>query len=192
MLRLFDIPRAWGPLVTVIFTVIYHLLAMFFGFSIAVMPLTVFLAAGTFIGGLRAGLICALWISLYAYLFIPDSTRVIQIAIGCLGLAIIIGWLRRRERQLENISRAILANGNIQKINEARQIALELKLSLNGPAKKMVEKIDDKLGNTLAVLEGYKFLRDEIDRVNEWYSIPGNAKKLQEMLEENALSKENV
>lgn len=186
MLRILDIPRFWGPLLTIVFTGIYHSVIVYFGLSLTIAPLVIFLVAGTFVGGLRAGLVCAIWITLYSYFSIDDLARIYQIMISAFAIAIVMGYLRRRERQLSDVSRAILANGNVHKIKEARQLAIELKQITEGEVNEIAERINDKLGNTLAIFEGYGFLRDEIERVEKWYSIPKNKKRLQQMLEEES------
>lgn len=97
--QLVTFPRFWGPLLTVGFTIVYDLAATWFGFSVAVFPLAGFLALGSLFG-LWSGLICAAWITGYAWYAIPgDPARVIQIALGAAVMAVIIGTETRALRQ---------------------------------------------------------------------------------------------
>jgi hypothetical protein len=48
-----------------------------------------------------------------------------------------------------------------------------------------LELIESNLGNTLAILDGYAFLREEIERVNKWYATPKNTERLKFMRQEN-------
>lgn len=186
--RLLDVPKFWGPLATIVFTVAYHFGSMVFGYAIAVGWLWLFMITGAFVGGLRAALICAAWVGMYAYYVAPadDLTRMAQQVIISFLMAFLVGWLRRRERHERDVIRATLANGTVTKIREAFQLAAELKEKAKAEPKiyPTILQIEDRLGNTLAVTEGYRFLREEIEQVDAWYAKPGNAEKLRRMMEE--------
>lgn len=186
--RLLTIPRFWGPLATIWFTLVYHVIADHFGIFISVGWLWLFMIVGAFIGGLRAAILCAIWISFYAAFLMPaDPSLTIQRVIISFAMAVLVGYLRRRERNLQQAVMVAFSNGNVAKIRDALAQATTLKLNLKTTADTTVEttleQIESDLGNTLAVLDGYKFLRDEIERVNKWYAEPGNAERLQKMRE---------
>ena len=186
--KLLDIPRFWGPVGTVIFTIAYHLAANYFGFTITYGWLWLALVAGVFIGGLRAGLLCGVWVTLYAVWTVPftdDPSRVIQIGLVSVIGAWLVGFLRRRERHLQMAINLAFSNGNVAKMRETLDLARNLKVNLSTYSEaeilEIIEQIESLAGNTLAVLDGYKVLREEIERVNKWYADPANVKKLQEM-----------
>lgn len=172
--RLITFPRFWGPLLTVIFTAVYHSVATWFGFSVAVFPLAGFLALGSLFG-VWSGLICAAWITAYAWYAIPgDPARVIQIALGSLVMATIIGSETRALRQAldeaeeseakmkaaleraeknEAAAQALEAlNGNILRIKNARVTLL--KILEEHP---LDEKTRDEIRVTLHVLNNLEF-----------------------------------
>lgn len=182
--RLLDIPRFWGPLATIVFTIIYHYGALTFGYSIAVMPLVLILAFGAFVGGLRAGLICAVWITLYTFYAIPDDlSRVIQIGLGSVGVALVIGWQTRKIRQLYIVTDE-LVNGNVDKAKNSLRIARELiehwEMYTDTGRLWQVRRFEDALGNLLAGVVGYRHIRREIQEVEDWHSDPENVQKLQQ------------
>jgi hypothetical protein len=183
-----DIPRFWGPLATILFTIAYHYGALIFGYTIAVGWLWLFIIVGGFVGGRWAAPICAAWGGIYSYYVSPadDWTLMVQrIFIGFL-MAFFIGWLRERDEHKQNVIRAVLANGTMTKIREAMQLAAELKeKAYHQPdIYPTALEIEDRLGNTLAVTEGYRFLREEIEKVDAWYAKPGNVEKLRKIVEE--------
>lgn len=155
--------------------------------ALAVIPMTI----AQFWGGLRASLVCALTVSMYALLSPDfDYSRTIQIAVSFGFAAWLGGELKRRERHLENISRAMFANGNIEKARDALRLARELEEYCKDKGVisaylvlTACQQITDRLGNSLAIIDGYRFIRDEIERVNEWYANPANAERLQRMME---------
>lgn len=186
MSKLLTVPRFYGPVATVVFTIVYHLAVFYFGASITLSWLWLFMIAGVCIAGMRAGLICAAFTVAYAVLALPmDISRLIQLAIATPAAALLVGYLRRRERHLQRAMMLIFANGNVAKMREALALATELKLNLRNQTEAGLldglERIESDLGNTLAVLDGYKFLREEIERVNQWYADPANVRRLQEM-----------
>lgn len=184
--KLLTVPRFWGPVATVAFTVVYHLAVGYFDLSPTLAWLYLFLVIGAFVGGLRAALVCAAWMGLYAAYALPmEQSRIVQIIVVAVMIAGAVGYLRKRERRLQRAMMLIFANGNVQKMREALALATDLKLNLRTQTEAGVldglERIESDLGNTLAVLDGYKFLREEIERVNQWYADPHNVKRLQQM-----------
>ena len=184
--KILDVPRFWGPLATVAFLAIYHIGATHFGYELVPGWLWLALIAGCFIGGLRAGLLAAVLAGAYALYILPTGSLTFQRVIIGFLIALLVGYLRRRERRLEDVARALLANGNIDKTREALEIARRGKLLGGGLAGRYFEQIEDRLGNTLAVIGGYWFIREEIERVNDWYASPANARKLHKMMDEEA------
>lgn len=188
MSKLLTIDRFWGPVITVVFTVVYHLTVGYFGVSLTLAWLYLFLVIGAFVGGLRAALVCAAWMGLYAIYALPmEPGRIVQIIVVAVAIAGAVGYLRKRERRLQEVMTFIFANGNVQKMRDALALATDLKHHFRASSDRVIEqgleRIESDLGNTLAVLDGYKFLREEIERVNHWYADPHNVKRLQEMKE---------
>jgi len=138
---------------------------------------------GTFVGGLRAGYICAAWIMIYTLYAIPDPSRAIQVVITTPLVAYIIGWQTRHIRQLSKITDE-LVNGNVDKAKNALNIARKLLLNWGDYSDagryKQVRKFEDALGNLLAGIVGYRSIRREIQEVEDWHSDPENIKRLQE------------
>lgn len=150
MNKLLDVPKFVGPLATIAFTIVYHLIATYFGFTIAVGWLWVFAVVGAFIGGRRAGLVAAAWAGLYAYYVMPAGDWGLtaqRVVIGFI-LPIIVGWqtwhLRRalfesqlaraaaqasleRAEKNEAAAQALGAlNGNILRIRHSRNLLLKI------------------------------------------------------------------
>ena len=149
---------------------------------LAVIPMTI----SQFYGGLRSSLVCAVMVGVYAF-WSPsfDLSRAIQIAGAFTFAAWLGGELKRRERMLEDVSRAMFANGNVEKMREAHRLASDLAENAgDGYAREIAVRIVDRIGNSLAIIDGYRFIRDEIQRVNEWYANPDNADRLRRMMDE--------
>jgi hypothetical protein len=99
MSKFLTIPRFWGPLLTVSFTVVYYAIILYFGWSITFSWLWLFMAAGIFISGLRAGMLCAAFIVAFTLYAIPmDTSRIIQLAISTPAAAVLVGWQTRELR----------------------------------------------------------------------------------------------
>lgn len=183
MSKLLTIPRFYGPLATVAFTVAYHAIVDYFGLSISLGWLYFFMVAGSFIGGRRAGLVAAAWISLYAYYVMPPGDWIItaQRVITSFATAALVGWQTHRLRQFY-ARQDSLYNGNAAKLEEGLRALREAKGRLQ-EARTEVITAEDKLGNVLAGVVGYKGLRKLIDDVQAWHADPANMKKLQDMQE---------
>lgn len=168
--KIVDIPRLYGPLATVTATVIYHLGSLYFGYSIAVFSLAPFLALASVLG-LRSGLICAAWLSAYAWYAIPsDPARIIQIWIGLFLIAIIVGSETRALRQaLAEAQAGVEArrmvdnlNGNIIRVEEARLSLLSILEAnrLDEPTRNRLRSVLHTLNNLALATQGWKELRD--------------------------------
>jgi hypothetical protein len=143
MARLLTIPRFWGPLATVGFTLAYHAGSLYFGYSITLVWVTVFVVIGTLVSGLRGGLVAAVWGVGYAFYAIPmvdELNRAVQVAIGIVLMALVVGWQTRNLRKSlaelrtaweraelnEQAAKAMNAlNGNIYRIRNARNLLLK-------------------------------------------------------------------
>lgn len=183
MSKLLTVPRFYGPVATVLFTVLYHLLAQYFGFSITLSWLWLFMILGIFIGGLRAGLVCAVFTIVYGLLALPMNTsRLAQLVITTPAAAFLVGYLRRRERLLREAILSQFSNGNVEKMQVSLRMATNLKHRFKtmseADIQEVLEQIESNLGNALAVIEGYHFLRGEIERVNRFYTDPRNVEKV--------------
>lgn len=180
--KILNIPRFWGPLITVLFTVVYHFAASYFGFTVTYGWLWLFLIAGGFIGGLRASLLCAGWVTLYAILTLPgDLSRVIQIAVISVVGAWLIGYLRQRERRLQKVFDEVF-NGNVARMESAMGASRTLLKEWNNltvtEQKEQVQQINHYLAHLLTSVVGYRQMREEQERVEEWYSNPENIQKI--------------
>ena len=178
--KFLTIPHFYGPLFTIITTIIYHYLSGIFGYSISGSLLFIVLALGTFAGGQRAGLICAVWTGAYSLFAFPgDPTRVIQITIGGIIIALIIGWQTRKLRNFYKASDE-LADKNVIRLNVAldklRYAKSEIKQAL-----KLIGDCEGEFGNVLGSMVGYSELRKNIEEVNTWYNNPDNIQRLREM-----------
>lgn len=177
--ELVALPRYLGPVATVAFTIVYHLGSLAFGYSPAVMPLAIFLAIGS-ITGLRSGLICAAWISGYAYYAIDDTSRVIQIIIGVFAIAAIVGLQTRALRKSigetkTEQTRADLNqhkadivdsfNGNVQLALKAIDLLDSLRFAWDAISDnerlKMVETARAKLADLVTLARGFRQMARE-------------------------------
>lgn len=107
-------PRYWGPIITVISTVAYHLGSIYLGYPPNAVWIATFVILGTFTSGLRGGLTAALWGSAYVIYAIDDFGGVVQIIPFLFLYAAIIGWQTRRLRRsiLDEIGARSLARAN--------------------------------------------------------------------------------
>lgn len=134
MSKFLTIPRFWGPLATVVFTALYHIGAQYFGYSITAAWLYLFVVFGAFIGGLRAGLVAAVFVAGYSIYAMEDISRVIQVAAAVLLIAGLVGWQRRRlraefRRAEDNQGAADFVdnlNGNIERVRITREQLLDI------------------------------------------------------------------
>lgn len=180
--KILDIPRFWGPLITVTFTVAYHLLISTFGWTPAVGWVWLFVVAGSLVGGLRAGLVAASAAAFYSWLIISpgDGTQFVQRVIIGFLMALTVGWLRRRERREADALRVALAdaraawdkaqegeeairtldglNGNIERVKQARNKVRELAGTADLPKLVIDELLTilHTLNNVLNAVEGWQ------------------------------------
>lgn len=182
MTRFLAVPKVWGLLTTVIFTLIYHYGSVIFNYTPAVGWVWLFLVLGVFIAGLRVGLLCALWVSAYSYYVAVDNSLLVQRVIISFAMAGLVGWQTRQLRMIYQASDSLL-NGNAVKLNEALQFLREAKDELF-KAKQKIELGEDRLGNVLATVVGYKALRGMIQEIEAWHADPANIQKARDMPEE--------
>lgn len=100
MSRLLSISRFWGPLGTVVFTLIYHYGVMQGWYEISLGLIFLFVIAGAFVSGLWGGLGAAAWGTAYALYVMLPSTRLYQTMIGMILAAVLVGYGTRRLRQV--------------------------------------------------------------------------------------------
>lgn len=146
-MRFFDylntVPKWLGFVVSIGFMACYHLAAMIFGFSITIGWLWLLLIAGGFVAGLRLSILLSVIISFYTlYAIAGDASRSIQVVIGTILVAVLVGYYSRYQEYNLNRARAaweetetarreaeknaeahkylVELNGNIKKVREAR------------------------------------------------------------------------
>jgi hypothetical protein len=150
--QLVHIPRYWGPVSTVAFTVIYHLGSVAFGYSITGAWLWLFMIIGS-VGGLRAGLICAGFISAYSFYAFPDDlSRVIQVAAASFLAVLIVGMETRALR------RSVADETTQRKRADDNQSKADIVDSVNGNLKLALGAID--------ILDSLRFGWDSIEDKN--------------------------
>lgn len=181
--KFLDIPRFWGPLITILCTIAYHAtIVVYFGLSPAVMPLTVFLVLGASVAGLRAGLLCAAWIGLYALYTIPDLERVIQIIAGSVAIAAIVGYESRIARRLHKAFDELF-NGNVQKahaaLNASRVLLNKWNELQDTEKKEYVQEFNHFLAHLLTGVMGYRQMRLEQQAVEQWFADSTNVRRAQ-------------
>lgn len=176
--RLLTIPRFYGPLATIIFTIMYHYGSFRFGYSIAVGWLWLFMIVGAFVGGLWAGLISAAWVAGYSYYVdSEDPTLLIQrIAIGFL-MAMLVGWQTQRLRAAFKAADETV-NGNVEKMYTSLATLRQAKERLS-EVKKLIELTEDRMGNLAAGFVGFTQIRQIIDETIAWSQDPENIKLMQ-------------
>jgi hypothetical protein len=187
MRKILTISWLWGPLATVAFTVAYHAAMTWLGLPANAVWLTVFVVWGTFASGLRGGLAAAAWGALYAF-YTLSFDRAVQVAAGLPLIALAVGWQTQQLRRYYQAADRLL-NGNAVKLQEGLQALRDAKARMSD-ARKEVAAAEDKLGNVLAGVVGYRGLRGTIEEVNEWYSHPENIARVKRMEEAEEADKE--
>lgn len=185
--RLLTIPRFWGPLFTIVFTTLYHLGSIQFGYTVAVGWLWMIMIYGSFIAGVRASLICAAWVAGYSiYVDGSDPTLLAQrIAISFM-MALTVGYLHRwlriewgiaheaAARAEENEAKAHALdelNGNLEQLRSMHKRAMDLVLgwsTLNDSARyEAVRSITHDLAQLTSITQGWHYLYKEREAVIE-------------------------
>jgi hypothetical protein len=162
---------------TVIFTALYHLGARYFGYAITLSWLYLFVVFGAFTGGLRAGLLAAIFVAGYSLYVLDDTSRSVQVAIAVLLSAVLVGWLRRRlraewQRAEDNQAAADLIhglNGNIERVRGARAQLLDILEAepLNEGTRLKIRGVLNVLNNLEQATAGWRQLRElkkELDK----------------------------
>lgn len=167
--RFLTIPRFYGPLATIIFTIVYHWLVVTFGFIPAPGWLWLFMILGAFVGGRKAGLVSAVWVSLYAIYITPDggaslTIQRVMIAFITVGL---IGWQTHQIRKAYQDADQAL-NGNVEKMQKGLKYLREAKNEIND-ARHKIELAEDAYGNVMSVFIGFRALRKTMDEVRQAY-----------------------
>jgi len=138
MVKFFDfllsIPKWIGFAGAILFALIYHAGSLYFGYSITVSWLWVFLIISGLVAGLRLSLALAILICIYAFFAIPgEPSRVVQIGIASVIVALLAGGYSRYARHLLEQSEAAWMEAEIQRniLTEIEQAA-QLLRDVNG------------------------------------------------------------
>lgn len=99
MYRILNRSRLWGPLGTVVFTMVYHYGVVQGWYEVSLALIFLFVAAGAFVSGLRGGLAAAVWGSAYGWYVMLPGSRLAQTIIGMILLAGLVGYGTRRLRR---------------------------------------------------------------------------------------------
>lgn len=177
--KMLNYSRLWGPVLTVVFTVIYHIGVIRGWYEVSLSLIFLFVAAGAFISGLRGGLAAAVWGSAYGWYVMLPGSRLLQTIIGMVALAGLVGWRTRQIRKYYQ-SIDVMYNGNKHKLEQALAYIREAKGHAR-VAGKMLDLGEDRLGNALAGVVGYKAVADIIHSVEEWHNDPANIEKMRQM-----------
>lgn len=185
MSKILNVPRFYGPLVTVVFTVLYHLGHLYFGYSVTLVWIAVFVVVGSFLSGLRGGLVAALFAVGYAFYAIPMIDRVdraVQVAAGMVIMAFAVGYLRRRERQQsqratenEAAAQALGAlNGNILRIRHSRNLLLKVlqQHRLDDITQEEIRSVLHVLNNLEMATAGWQELARVKEKLDEQDHLP--------------------
>ena len=132
MIKLFDflfaIPRWAGFTGAILFAILYHAGSLYFGFSIAVIWLFIFLIIGGMVSGMRLSLALAILICAYTVFALPgEPGRVIQGAIASILTAVLVGGYSHYSRHLLEQARLSWIEAELQRdivrgIEEAAQL----------------------------------------------------------------------
>jgi hypothetical protein len=157
--------------------------------TLTLAPLFPLLAFSGFVSGLRANLVSAIFVSVYAYQSVNYSPeRVIAVTLSVFGTVLIVGILHRQRRdaavEAERNRHALelinAANGNLGRLREIHLDAANLIQSwksLGEPGRfQVVDKIRGDLANVLLVWEGWHQLFKEREKM-KWENLK---RKLQE------------
>lgn len=143
--RLLTIPRFWGPLLTIVFTGVYHAGVMQGWYEPTLIGVCVFVVAGALVSGLRGGLLAALWGSVYAIYVMLPSTRLIQVIGGLFIIGAGAGYVTRNLRAA--LAEARQARFEAEKSAEVAKAALE-RAERNEAAAQALEALN---GNILRI-----------------------------------------
>lgn len=117
MYRILNRSRLWGPLGTVVFTMVYHYGVVQGWYEVSLALIFLFVAAGAFVSGLRGGLAAAVWGSTYGWYVMLPGSRLAQTIVGMFALAALVGYGTRRLRRsiLDEMGARSLARANQDK-----------------------------------------------------------------------------
>lgn len=150
-----------GPFVTLIVLAIVHYLPILRGTTaLAFVPLV----WSAYAGGLAPALASAVIITAYTILaYPPDYNRLAQVALSAVAIALMVGYLKRHAELSQSL------NGNIKRLRETVDLVRQLKndwadLSDSGRYK-LVDHIEDRLGNLAALVFGWHSIRLEQEHI---------------------------
>lgn len=147
-----------GPVVTLIVLVAVNYLPALHGtVALAFVPLV----WSAYAGGLGPALASAVIIVAYTILdYPPDYNRLIQVAASAIVIAVMVGYLKRHAELSQSL------NGNLKRLREAVELTRQLKnnwadLSDSGRYK-LVDHLEDRLGNLAALVFGWHSITQEM------------------------------
>lgn len=159
--------RIAGPVVTLIFLAAVYYLPIIHGTAaLAFVPLV----WSAYVGGLAPALASAIIITAYAVLdYPPDYNRLAQVSLSAIAIAVMASRLKRHAELSQSL------NGNLKRLREAVELVRQLKndwadLSDSGRYK-LVDHIEDRLGNLAALVLGWHSISQEMLSTKEKLGI---------------------
>ena len=187
MYRILNRSRLWGPLGTVVFTMVYHYGVVQGWYEVSLALIFLFVAAGAFVSGLRGGLAAAVWGSAYGWYVMLPGSRLAENIIGMIFLAGLVGYGTRRLRRSiidEVMARRVaeknrtkaeifdsLTNGNIRIFLAALDVLDGLRLGWeqipDETRQKMVTEARAKLADLVTLAKGFEEMARQRGYVEE-------------------------
>ena len=187
---LFTIPKWIGFVGAILFALIYHAGSLYFGYSITVSWLWLLLIIGGLVARLRLSLSLAALIVAYSFFAIPgEPSRVVQVGIASVLVAVLVGGYSRYSHYLLEQARAAWieaelqrdivrgieqaaqtledANGNIAKVKRARTDLQAVLHNFSFPdnVRTQLNGIVQDLGNLELATAGWRGLHKIIEDV---------------------------
>jgi len=187
---LFTIPKWIGFVGAILFALIYHAGSLYFGYSITVSWLWLLLIIGGLVARLRLSLSLAALIVAYSFFAIPgEPSRVVQVGIASVLVAVLVGGYSRYSHYLLEQARAAWieaelqrdivrgieqaaqtledANGNIAKVKRARTDLQAVMYNFPFPdnVRTQLDAIVQDLGNLELATAGWRGLHKIIEDV---------------------------
>lgn len=156
-----------GPLATLATLAI---ISLWSGLDVTVALAFVPLVWSATVGGLAPALASATAITVYtAFVYRPDYLGIAQVTVSVFVIAWMVGYLRHRAELAQKI------DDNMRRLKEAVEIIRDLKtswLDLSDAGKhKMVDEIEDRLGNLAALVFGWQSIGEEMQRTKDYLGL---------------------
>lgn len=159
--------RIVGPVATLlILAMVYYLPALHGTVALAFVPLV----WSAYTGGLVPALISAALITGFVTIdYLPDYNRIGQVSASVLMIALMVGYLKHHAELSQSL------NGNLKRLREAVELTRRLKtewadLSDSGRYK-LVDSLEDRLGNLAALVFGWHSIRIEQEHIKRELGI---------------------